>query len=934
MRGTAVQVCDQTRVGDGRCDYTNDMVFSGCGFDGGDCCLATCYANCVARQLSSASITGDVPYSAPQGIAKQCTYMCGEQSASSSCPFLCLADDYMGAGANFTSWCTTASRGQQTAMGSCYSTNDDVVSMLLECIKDDASHGNLITGNSRCGNQTGDCTLADVAKQVDGCHLHPQLCTAESCCSTAINRAWIDPTVKVLPSRCEAYTACAADPDCFSTMAQCGRTNKACRGGCCMCSNNEWYGHNCDQPLCWPKCKNGRCVSPNSCYCDEGYSGASCEVPVCDPECVGGQGVCISPNVCECFYGWTGTRCEQPKSTPPCVNGLAVAPDVCMCDSGWGGRICDYPLCQSLPEPSADCGHGICEASWKCKCEPGWTVNIPAGLSDGIDVPPLYWKGRDLIGDPNYIPGDTRFNGSIFDEYNAFKCDTPSSCSLIFDNRCKTCTGEQCVECIPGFFLETTNNRCERCSLRFPRCKHCSADQCLACDPVFSLVDQRCVSDGIFEFSSPLYNVRDVDDYAEVTVLRSIDSLDFEWAMTRPTLSLIVQTETVEGSAIFKSIHAFADFENVRQIISFPPPSISSVPNLKADQRRSIVLKQLVRIPIFDNLVFDEGISEFHVKLILDPRVVAGTSGTSPILSSVVRIWDTRIFDYSTCFISPVFLGTALSLPNGTQSFSVPITCQSCNVTDSGDCGNGWTNMSSLMTPPAMFATVSRSSNGANIQSRITSSATGAYTNEGFLNVSANVPFGLVTISVLVQTVFPGMIGKQFLLTANPATGQAPDVLRLEKNVNQTWVTAQEAPPLIVYSGYMHFGCVPSAFSNLAVTVSEGATISLQLDDVEVISAQRSVVLEDSDSVWQAPMESFFCGDGTVFCYNSSSPWSNDQILRLNITFKPSQLFYTRPAGVRFFQADTQGNWAIVPSGCLYGGVDMQNSPIRGIEIV
>lgn len=379
MRGTAVQVCDHTAVGNGRCDNTNNMMTDGCELDGGDCCLTSCYSNCVTKQLLSQSSTGDIPYSTPTGIANQCTYMCGvQEKPNTNCPYMCLGDDYVDVGTSYTSWCSSL-RGTATPMSSCYSTTGQIVSMLLDCIKDDASHGNLQTGSTRCGNQTGDCTIADVRSKIDGCHFHPESCTFGSCCSTAISRGWIDPSVKTLPSTCEVHASCLADPDCFSTMALCGRTNKACRGGCCMCSDGQWYGTNCDRPLCWPKCKNGKCVAPNTCHCDEGYSGESCEIPVCDPACVGGQGVCISPNICECFYGWTGNQCQTPKSTPPCINGIAVAPDVCQCESGWGGRICDYPLCQSYPTPSADCGHGVCWAPWTCECEPGWSTLVAVG---------------------------------------------------------------------------------------------------------------------------------------------------------------------------------------------------------------------------------------------------------------------------------------------------------------------------------------------------------------------------------------------------------------------------------------------------------------------------------------------------------------------------------------------------------------------------
>jgi hypothetical protein len=874
MRGTAVQVCDQTKIGNGRCDNTNNMMSEGCGMDGGDCCLTTCYANCVTRQLASIS-TGDVQYSTPSGISGQCEYMCGVQSApKSNCPYMCLTDDYMNAGRTYTSWCSN-SRGTPTPMSECYSTTGQVVSMLLECILDDASHGNLDTGNARCGNQTGDCTLGDVTSKIDGCHLHPETCTAGSCCSTAISRSWIDPAVKTLPSECEVYKTCLNDPDCFSTMAQCGRTNKACRGGCCMCSEMQWYGTNCDQPLCWPKCKNGKCVAPNTCHCDDGYSGESCEIPVCDPPCVGGQGACIAPNVCECFYGWSGDQCQLPKSTPPCINGVAIAPDVCQCDAGWGGRICDYPLCLSYPEPSSDCGHGVCEAPWTCKCDPGWSLEVPAG-PDGLSIPSIYWKGRDLTS--NGLPtqlGDVRFNGTFFDEYNSFKCLKPNDCQLLFDNKCKSCSSDSCTECVSGYFLSEEGGRCLRCSLKFPRCRQCNSEQCLVCDPLFVLANKRCVSDGIFEFSSDKYNVNDTDEFVEITVLRTVDSLDTEWISSRPPLRVLVTAE---------------------------PPGRSTVTSILTFSSITDTIKT-VRIPIYDNLRIDGGKSSFAVKLVVDSSAISGSpisllSGIdeTPVTEAEVVIHDTRFIDLFSCSV-------------------VGFIQVKCTV------------LSSSLFPPALFAVTTNS-----LPTVIVSST------DGTANISPPVPEPSVkSFDVTIEAVVPGIISRFFLINSVPVSGQAPDDSRLQRLVNDTWSTGQEAPRVISYIGYLRFSCFEetSLPSSLGLSSSQGSKVSLKVDTdtVAVPLSQRNVNTGDSDDMWQAPLgDGVFCGDsGGVVCYNAT--WTSDQVLRLNITFEPSLLFLTRPAGIRLMAFDGD-SWDVVPRDCLLGGVEVQGSPIRGVENV
>ena len=915
MRGTAVQVCDQSKVGDGRCDRTNNMISSNCAMDGGDCCFTTCYANCVTKQLSTTITSGDVPYASPQGGSSECAYMCGlGQSPTGNCPYLCLADDYMGVGTNYTSWCS-GDRGTQTPMGSCYGTTGDVVSLLLECLKDEASHGNAMTSNARCGNQTGTCTVSDVTNQVDGCHMHPELCTSGSCCTTAIARGWIDPSVKTLPSECDLYRICVADADCFPTLAECGRTNKACRGGCCMCSNQQWFGPNCDQPLCWPKCKNGLCVAPNACFCDPGWSGESCEIPVCEPTCVGGQGVCVSPDTCECFYGWTGDECETPKSTPPCVNGVAVAPDVCMCDSGWGGRICDYPICQSWPEPTADCGHGVCGKPWTCECEPGWDLTIPVG-ADGLAITPDHWKGRELI---STVSGDTRFNLKRYDQYNAFKCETPANCELTAGPRCRRCDLNGCIECMVGYFVEPVTSKCEYCNLRFPRCRECDSDQCLTCDPLFALVEGKCVSDGIFELSSPVFNALSSDRFVEITVVRAVDSGDSHWLASRPPVSVILQTES-DPETVYQSIHAYSDFQRTMKVLEFG---------------QTDVVKK-VEIPIFDNLAFDRILKKFEVKLLLDPRGISGSplpvrpseGDSAPISTALVNIWDTRLYDPSTCGISYAFISQAVIVSSATGMMEIPV---SCLVAD--ELNGGWVNMTASLDPPAWFGTTTILAANTRLPSVLTSTVSAVFNSDGYLGVRASVPNVGQKIQVIVHALLPGIMARQYLLTALPATGQGADVRRLEHNINQTWDTAQDAPPLIVYSGYMHFGCTTIPFASIGISLAQGAYAKVEINEEGVIEEQREAVIGSSDEEWQAGLENVLCDNGGLFCYNSTS-WNSDEILRLNVTFKPSMIFFTKPAGIRMMGLNDQGNWGVIPSECLLGGIEVHSAPLRGIEIV
>lgn len=229
MRGTSIETCDLSTIGNGKCDYTNNMVSNQCQMDGGDCCLTTCISNCLNKQ--GGALTGaNIPYSNPSGRTGECASMCGVRaSPMTNCPYLCLDDGYVGVAASYTSWCSHT-RGTQSTMSNCYSTFGDIVTVLQECLMDERSHGNAATSSTRCGNQTLDCTFADVTNKIDGCHLHPNSCTGTGCCSLAVANGWINPGTKVMPSRCDLYTACAGNSDCFPLMAKCARNNKACQG--------------------------------------------------------------------------------------------------------------------------------------------------------------------------------------------------------------------------------------------------------------------------------------------------------------------------------------------------------------------------------------------------------------------------------------------------------------------------------------------------------------------------------------------------------------------------------------------------------------------------------------------------------------------------------------------------------------------------------
>jgi hypothetical protein len=986
IRGTSTQVCDRSVQGDGRCHSSNNFASGGCAFDGGDCCLTTCYQNCVTKQLlatGGSAGTGDIPYSYPT-FGSGCDKMCGISSTSRNCPYQCLSDDYVGVASEYTGWCSN-SRGQQTPMSQCYGSKGRIAESLIECLMDDRSHGNAATSHTRCGNATGDCTLTDVQNQVDGCHFHPSLCTLKPCCLLAFEEGWIEKSAQSLPSVCDLVASCESEGSCFPAMAACIRSNKACKGGCCQCSSTEWFGTNCDQPLCWPKCLNGSCVAPNVCDCDQNWSGLSCDVPLCSPNCVTGQGVCVAPNVCECFYGYAGDQCETPISTPNCVNGKALAgTDMCICDPGWGGRICDYPICQGFTSantpPSSDCGHGICTQPWQCKCEPGWSLTVPIG-ADGLDILPPFWKGTDaspLIPEADFVYGDSRFlqtsaNTYTFLQYNAFKCMTPD-CRLTTNPHCTKCSVDLgiavCSECEFGYYL-ADDGECMQCSIASAHCRACtSEDGCTVCDPLFILVNQKCVSDGIIELSSPKYNVvAGVDDFAEVVIIRTIDSVDYDWSLRSELspdgLSVSIVTGLVANEAdraVYSSqAGILADYDMVDTSVVFHQGDESVVITAdKASLRTAIEVRKSVVFPIYDNLRYDSAVKAFSVKLFYDPNIVSGSAipvspnrtdqGPEKILvdEAVVYIWDKAGVDYSTCTIKSDFLG-ALSLGLASNSIAqIPVLCNKCVADTSGGCSS-WSafgagdNLVGFAVRTEVIL--------ANVLVHSTPMVTLWTDNptidgDGYMSVNVPVPSTVgASFDVEVDALYIGIISQLFLYTADPTEGQSPDIQRLEHMVSVRYEQAQSGPASIVFTGYLHFGCTLASLPiSVGFVVSQGGSIDLKIDKASAgLSVNTRDIFDPNalDADWQAQsdVENLPCATASsdgVLCYTPGTPFAAGDVLYIQATFTASPLYPAKPAGVTFLMKTTDvgavpSTWKQVPEECLYAGLEVPDSPLREI---
>ena len=119
-----------------------------------------------------------------------------------------------------------------------------------------------------------------------------------------------------------------------------------CTNHGCICEWG-WTGDSCDTLIqsilvCTQDCFHGTCVASNQCKCKLGWSGNSCDTgkktlikalwweflnfqityqfllffqAVCNQGCQHGK--CIAPNHCSCNNGWTGFSCETKLSSEP-----------------------------------------------------------------------------------------------------------------------------------------------------------------------------------------------------------------------------------------------------------------------------------------------------------------------------------------------------------------------------------------------------------------------------------------------------------------------------------------------------------------------------------------------------------------------------------------------------------------------------------------
>lgn len=241
-------------------------------------------------------------------------------------------------------------------------------------------------------------------------------------------------------------------------------SNGRCEQGHCQCSdgyrNPEGQNHRCIA-VCDPPCRNGTCVLPNRCECDQGYQFFNDSLTVCLHE---GD-----------IRRWRA-QLEQEYCEENCQNGNCVE-GKCLCNVGFRPSANDEFNCQPFCEKP--CLNGVCAGNNRCRCFEGY-MNV----EDGSRCDPVCENecvNAKCVG-PNECECD---DGYVFAQDSVYQCVKVLSMAEIARKKkqemCKArCENGICIEgvckCAEGYYnADSSRTTCE------PQCsENCTNGQCIA----------------------------------------------------------------------------------------------------------------------------------------------------------------------------------------------------------------------------------------------------------------------------------------------------------------------------------------------------------------------------------------------------------------------------------------------------------------------
>ncbi|KAF4727404.1 hypothetical protein FOZ62_006673, partial [Perkinsus olseni] len=293
----------------------------------------------------------------------------------------------------------------------------------------------------------------------------------------------------------------------------------------------------------------------------------------------------------------------------------------------------------------------------------------------------------------------------------------------------------------------------------------------------------------------------------------------------------------------------------------------------RSEALRAVTLRHSVKIPIFDNGIYDEKEKFFTVRLLVESETTAGSvvpmtpfpphferddvtavpgalKQHALLDEAKVYIWDRSDTASASNTIlrpdSPIATGEIFRTgPQVGTIINVDFVAQKCVLEGANGCDQlGPVDTANdvarfiVVTEPTTKGS-SEHMLGDVLYARKAVTLTGLYR-------SYSVPFVAGPFRVYVQRSLPGVRAMYYSWSPEPAVYQLPDIIRIDHSLTHDWCSGRDSPRYVRWTGYLQWDCLRNRYDRLGSMVPTllGVTVSAQ-SWVRVTWKNLGVVLEE-----------------------------------------------------------------------------------------